>query len=232
MTLETPQQRHLRTVADLTAEYAKEGYEVTSQPGLEDTPGFLRPYLPDLVAIRGDERWIVDVLTPGFNRDDTEGWSRLRRHAAQAGWHFRIVVPRLGDDDPLSYPMPDAAEIEAGLADPAKLAGEGQQGAALMLAWSLFEAAARRQLLHYDQDPGRPATPLGLLKMLVSLGDVDEPEFDEVRKISELRNQVAHGLFRAKVPAEWIALLESLTRRLLADQAPPAPRAATSASPA
>jgi hypothetical protein len=212
---ETPQERHLRAVAELTADYTRQGYTVISQPRMEDTPEFLRPYLPDLLATKDDERWIIDVKTPGFTVGEQDGWSRLSRHAAGAGWRFRLVVARSGEDDPRSYTMPDAAEIEAGLADPPKLAAAGQQGAALLLAWSLFEAAARRRLLDDDEDPGRPATPLGLVKTLVSLGHVDEPEFDALRDITALRNQVAHGLFQAKVSSERLALLATLTRRLL-----------------
>jgi len=113
--------------------------------------------------------------------------------------------------------MPGPAEIEAGLASPAKLAAEGQEGAALLLSWSLFEAAARRRILRDDQDPGRPETPLGLANTLAYLGHIDENELERLREIAGLRNQIAHGFFKADVPAESIGVLTNLTRRLLSE---------------
>ncbi len=60
-------------------------------------------------------------------------------------------------------------------------------------------------------------TPVGLAKALVHLGYLDESELDRLRKIADLRNRVAHGLFKANVPADSIELLAALTRRMLAD---------------
>lgn len=220
-----PQEHHLRTVADLAADYTRRGYTVISQPTLKDTPEFLRPYLPDLLATKDDERWIVDVKTPGFTRDQSDekqgAWSRLSQKVAEAGWRFRLVVAKPGEDDLRSYTIAEPAEIEAGLAIPPKLAGEGQQGAALMLAWSLFEAAARRRLLLDDEDPGRPATRVGLVKTLIHLGYVDESELEALRDIESLRNQIAHGLFKAQVPSDGITLLANLTRQLLFSEGTP-----------
>lgn len=220
---ETLHDRHRRTIADLAADYAKRGYDVVEEPKLEDTPEFLRPYLPDLIATKGDDRWIVDVKTPGLTRDNSDettgAWARLSQEVAQHGWHFRLVVAKSDEDEVFSFAVPEAAEIEASLSDPPKLAGEGQEGAALLLAWSLFEAAARRRLLRDGHDAGRPTTPLGLAKILVHLGYVDDTELDALRDIIALRNQVAHGLFRAKVPTDGIADLMTQTRKLLLEEA-------------
>jgi hypothetical protein len=226
MRSESPQKRHERTVEELAADYTRRGYAVTPQPGIEDTPEFLRPYVPDLIAIKGEERWIVDVKTPGFTRDHSNeergAWSRLAQHVRQAGWHFQLVTTKSDADDLRSYAIPEASEIETGLADPEKLAGQGQAGAALMVAWSLFEAAAGRRLLLDDEDPRRPETPVGLAKVLVSLGHVEESEYEALRDIARLRNQVAHGIFNASVSADRIALLATLTRRLLVSEPEPA----------
>jgi hypothetical protein len=60
-------------------------------------------------------------------------------------------------------------------------------------------------------------TPVGLAKALVHWGYLDDSELDGLRKIAGLRNQVAHGLFKANVPSDWIELLTTLTRRMLAE---------------
>jgi hypothetical protein len=209
--------RARHTVEELAAEYEKQGYDVLREPSPSDTPESLRPYQPDLLATKGAEKWVIEVKTRGLKRQ--EGfWAALAEKAAQAGWRFRIVIAEGAEDDLRSYEMPVAAEIEAALASPAKLAAQGQEAAALLLGWSLFEAAARRRLLHDDQDPGRAVTPVGLAKALVHFGHLDESELDRLRKIADLRNQVAHGLFKANVPPDTIELLATLTRRMLADE--------------
>jgi hypothetical protein len=215
---ESTDERHRRAVEAQAAQYANQGYSVIAEPSPEATPEFLRSYAPDIIATKGDERWVIEVKTPGHKRQ-AGFWAGLARKVAETGWHFRIVVADAGEGDARSYAMPEAAEIEAGLASPAKLVAEGMEGPALMLSWSLFEAAARRRLLRDDQDPERPETPLGLAKTLVFLGHVDERELDELREIARLRNQVAHGSFKAKVPAGSIELLTALTRRLLEEEA-------------
>lgn len=216
MNPESTNERHRRAVETQAAQYQKQGYSVIAEPSPEATPEFLRPYEPDIIVTKGDERWVVEVKTPGHRRR-AGFWGALAKKVAEAGWRFRIVVADAGEGEVRSYAMPEAAEIEAGLASPAKLVADGQEGAALLLSWSLFEAAARRRLLRDDQDPGRPETPLGLAKTLVYLGHVDEGELEKLREIAGLRNQVAHGLFKAKVPAESIEMLTALTRRLLVE---------------
>jgi hypothetical protein len=208
--------RERRAMEVIAAEYEKQGYEVSREPSVADTPDLLRPFQPDMLARKGDEMWIIEVKTPGHKRSDSLP-AHLAEKAMQAGWRFRFVIVDGPEEDLRSYTMPDAAEIEAGLETSAKLAGAAQGAAALLFTWSLFEAAARRRLLRDQQDPGRAVTPVGLAKVLVHLGHLDDSELGRLREIANLRNQVAHGLFQAKVSPDAIDLLSTLTRRLLAD---------------
>lgn len=206
-----------RAIEVTAAEYERQGYDVVRRPALASMPEVLRPFQPDIIASKGDERWVIAVKTPGHKRPETYS-ADLAEKAAQAGWRFRFVIAEGPEADLRSYTMPNAAEIEAGLETSSKLAAGGQGAASLLFAWSLFEAAARRRLLRDNQDPGRAVTPVGLAKVLVHFGHLDEPELDGLRKIANLRNQVAHGLFQASVPVESLDLLSTLTRRMLADE--------------
>jgi hypothetical protein len=98
---------------------------------------------------------------------------------------------------------------------PDLLASKGEER---WLAWSLFEAAARRRLLEDDFDPGRPPSALGLVKALVQLGYVDDPEAADLTKIAALRNEVTHGAFSADIPPETLRTLAGSTRQLLTSQ--------------
>lgn len=216
MKQETVADRERRTMEAIASEYESQGYAVLRGPAPDETPEILRPYRPDIIATKGTEKWIVEVKTLGHKRHEGD-WTALVERAAPDGWRFRIVIAEGTEDDLRSYVMPEVAEIEAALPSPAKLASEGEVAAALLLGWSLFEAAARRRLLLDNQDPGRAVTPMGLAKALVHFGYLDEAELDRLRKIATLRNQVAHGLFKANVPPEWIELLASLTRQMLVD---------------
>ncbi len=216
MKLESIAVRERRAIEVIAADYEKQGYDVLRQPPVADTPDVLRPFQPDIIARKGDEMWVVVVKTPGHKRPGSYS-TELAEKAAQAGWRFRFVIAEGPEGDLRSYTMPDAAAIEAGLETSSELAAAGQGAASLLFAWSLFEAAARRRLLRDKQDPGRAVTPVGLAKVLVHFGHLDESELERVRNIASLRNQVAHGLFQASVPGESIDLLSTLTRRMLAD---------------
>lgn len=209
--------RERRVMETIAAEYENQGYDVRREPPVAATPPVLQPFQPDLIATKGDEKWVIEVKTPG-HKGSASYSSDLVEKAAQAGWRFRFVIADGSEDDVRSYTMPDAAEIEAGLEVTSTLATAGQGAASLLFAWSLFEAAARRRLLRDNQDPGRVVTSIGLAKVLVHFGHLDESELERLRSIVNLRNQVAHGLFQASVPVESIDLLSALTRRMLSDE--------------
>lgn len=216
MKLESITDRGRHAVEAIATEYEKQGYDVLREPRVSDMPDVLRPFQPDIIAQKGDEKWVIEVKVPGHKRPESYS-ADLAEKAAQAGWRFRFVIAGGPEDDLRSYTMPDAADIEAAFEILAKLTAAGQGAASLLFAWSLFEAAARRRLLRDHQDPGRAVTPVGLAKVLVHFGHLDESELDRLREIANLRNQVAHGLFQATVPAESIELLSALTRRMLPD---------------
>jgi hypothetical protein len=209
------EEQRQEAVSRVAEGYRSEGYEVQIAP--EEVPEFLRGFHPDLVITKGDQRYVVEIAMSGPSRRMDGYWASLaQRIADQPGWHFRIVVVG-ADDEGRSWlqTLPTAAEVEAELGEPEQLLQQGHATAALVLAWSLFEAAARLRMIEDDRDPARPSSPIALTKSLVRLGYIEQPEFEILRDTMGLRDRVAHGYFGVPVPAERVRFLLDMVRRLL-----------------
>jgi hypothetical protein len=146
----------------------------------------------------------------------------VARRIYARGWHFQIVVAGKEGETLPFQPLPMPKEIRAHLAETKALLEQGQPFAALLLAWSMFEAAARLRMMDDDRDPAKPATPGSLIKGLIYYGYIDEQQAASLEDAMKLRNAVAHG-FLGSLPPEDVAhatrLLIEATEPLL--QGPP-----------
>ncbi len=204
-------------VASLAKEYEGEGYTVKVEPGPNEVPEFLKPYAPDLLLYKDDEGYVVEVAAP-FSQRKKGFWADLaKRIYAQPGWHFRIVIlgsEDEGDGSP-AYPIPTLKELKSQLLETRGLVEGGHARAALLLSWSLFEAAARLRMLDHDRDPARPTSPEGLIKGLIHYGYLGQEDFDTLREILYLRNAIAHGHLGRSVPIERLNYLTGIVELLL-----------------
>lgn len=209
--------RHAQELVKVAARFRAQGYEVLLEPRFEDLPSFLAgTFSPDLLARRGDESLVVEVS--GVAKPNLA--EAVMRTEAQPGWRFILVVPAAIDGG-------DAREIPAGGDDirrrldaPSRLLSEGEPIAALLLAWSLFEAAARRRFALDGAAEGRALAAGALLRRLVHLGYLgqDAMELDELVRA---RDRAAHGDLSVAVEPQALARVRALTEELLEE-----PRAA------
>ncbi|MDQ3934330.1 MAG: hypothetical protein M3340_06825 [Actinomycetota bacterium] len=177
----------LEEVAD---RYRAKGYEVVLEPGPERLPAFLGNYRPDLLATRGSENVVVEVKT----RDALEqevGLSEVARLLeAHPGWRMDIVsLPRR---EGTRTDLMDPATLTTLINEAKELSRNGLGHPAVLLSWTVLEGALRHALA--DADPAdRPLTSLSLLKTALSLGHLDQREFNVLSDLAHLRNRVAHG---------------------------------------
>src|SRR5688572_4616985 len=82
------------TILDQVAQrYRNEGYEVTIQPRGDSLPAFLRGFLPDIIARRGEEGVVAEISQ---KRVDLSGDTQLTLMTelvnSQPGWRLDIIV--------------------------------------------------------------------------------------------------------------------------------------------
>lgn len=203
--------REAELVQRLAQEYRDAGYTVTVTPDREQIPRSF-PFPPDIVATRENERIAVEVSGSQGSEPSRGRWSEMSVAAEREGWRFRLVV--MGpDDSAVDYSISASAEIESRLERAGSLAASDPD-AALLLAWSAFEAAARRALLRERSAP-RGTHTVALVKNLVHHGLLEGDELPRLRQIAELRNKLAHGSAAPGASPADVGYLVDVGRSLL-----------------
>lgn len=194
--------------------YRRTGYRVVVNPTSRDLPRFLKEHVPDLVAKGEDENVAVGIKRLGIKKGDKDLVAVANAVDGRAGWRFDVVlyeeeeVPK----GPL-YLLPKSirsANLEADT-----IYNQGHTAAALMLACSAFEAAAKRVIAKVEDRYAYKLGPNDLVKRLVFHGFLTEGEFETVQKVIVRRNQIAHGRLKRPVPKKMLDGIRKLTERLL-----------------
>ena len=84
--------------------------------------------------------------------------------------------------------------------------------AALLLGWSLLEAAGRLLL---PEQLVKPSGAGSLVSLLTSMGHLEQDQARSLDRLVDLRNSVAHGDVDAEVEAADVAEVLGATRGLL-----------------
>jgi hypothetical protein len=170
-------------------EYRADGYEVVVHPRPAILPGFLRGVRPDILAFRGDQKVLVEIVS-GPPRDEAAELSELARAVQQhPGWRFDFVhVPAPA----ARQASLGAEEIRRQLEAVRAIAAAGHGAAALVLGWSAAEAALRL-LADEHSVPYEPHRPRELVRTLTAAGLLEQEDNDALARGWEARNRAGHG---------------------------------------
>lgn len=190
-------------------DYRKRGYDVQTETLLDGEHPI------DLLATKGDEARIVEVGAteqpmPAGRREAVLAWL-----AARPDRHLDLVIST--GRGPTEVASRD--EIAARLAESESLARAGAKDPALMLAWAVFEAAARRRIF---ERRGVVIPGADLLSSVAREGLIELETVDALRAVQRTRNAVVHGFFQPVGEAQ-VALLHDTARALLVVDEPEAP---------
>lgn len=184
------EQEHSAAVKAVAADYRDRGYEILDTNNVP-LPGVARRYEPDFVARRGSEMVAVEVkLRPTLSqskhlRDMAEAYSRI------PGWRLDIAVPGLEPSRREGHVLSRAAAASRlKIADQAA-SEAGDVAAALLLVWTVIEAALLEAV--GEEVRGEPLPALRLLKTAYSLGHLSKADWETLERLCRLRNEVAHG---------------------------------------
>ncbi len=200
------------TEADVTqrlvSQLSAEGYEVLVQPTRLATPEFLGDYRPDLIARRGDKNLIIEIKRRASAV--SQKWEEIAKRVENyPNWEFRIIWI-----DPSTYAVADSLPVEESenirkrLTELQDLIGRENTETALLLAWGVFEAAARALL---PREFARAQTPGRILEVLAADGYLTPTEADDLRRLSFKRNEFIHGKLGTQVSqSELTGMISSI----------------------
>lgn len=177
----------------------KDGYRLVRHPEARDLPPFLRNVAPDAVAVGRPPNLVIEVLAnSGAARGSAESERVARLRSLLEGhpdWRLEVVYAR--SSNPIPMPAgPD--EIRRRSKDVRKLSAAEPAGA-LLLAWSLFEAAVRRAR---PEDAALALTPGATIELVLSLGLLESSRAAALRKYGHSRNAIAHGDLSAELTTQ------------------------------
>jgi REase_AHJR-like len=201
----------VKSVNDVARRYREAGYDVVVEPSLDQLPDFLRPFRPDVLAHRGDERVIVEVKS----RRELQASSELSELAAaveqQPGWRLEFV--NLGDrhrlrDEPAATTALRPRELDAILEDAWTAVVRGHTVSSLVLA-ALAAEWLLRKIGKRTLRRGADAGPIALAKTLYSEGPLAQEHYEVLLTLFEARNRALHG--GASQDADVAAALGAIT---------------------
>jgi len=188
-----------------------EGFRVFLHPARAILPPFMQGYQPDAIAMKGDKKVAIEVKSaPGHAEPHIQKLRDL--FSAHPDWELRIVYAAAENSDQTIVVISRDLTVES-LDRIPKVLDEAGPVPALLMGWSIFEAAARSLV---PEHLGRPQTPNRLLEILASDGYITPEEADFLRCLGRLRNEAAHGRLDAPVTRDQVMMLVTMTRTMLA----------------
>jgi hypothetical protein len=217
-----------KTLQQIAKSYEDEGYTVIVTPDKDRLPEFAIDFGPDLLAIRANERVLVEVKQ---DRTDLEKDPTVVHHAEvtskQPGWRFDLHI--LEGDDPLREVaiQPTPVQIEAMLVHaealltslPQEIAvqspgiDEAIRQSAFLHAWAGLEAASRHSLQRDHRK--MELQPTVLIRELYATGRISLPEYHLLETNRQMRNSLVHGFGPISVHPNQVQSIVELARRLL-----------------
>lgn len=173
---------------ELERRLADQGYVLQRSPRGADLPDFLGKFEPDAIATGRAPNLLVEVITQR-GAGDVEATKVRQLQQLLDGhpdWKLEVVYMASG------APLPAPASVEAirrRFSEVRRLA-DTDRPAALVVAWSLLEAVARRVL---PERATKALTPATTIELLTSLGYIVQSEADSLRTAARARNLIVHG---------------------------------------
>ncbi|RYB02288.1 hypothetical protein [Lichenibacterium ramalinae] len=185
----------------------KRGWTFYIRPPSEVIPEFLEGYRPDALGIGPGGGVVIEIKARGHDLQ-RESLAKLAKLVeSQQGWSFRFFYVSPSPEPKSDSSTATAVELASGLAEARVLLETGHERAALVIAWSLLEALARRVAPQQEKDLLRPLSPAQAVQRLAEMGYLEENDARRLRELTNLRHAVVHGGLSTAVPPDDVARL-------------------------
>lgn len=188
----------LRTQRSVAREYRRRGYEVIEQPRGDSLPSFLRGFVPDLIAIKDDDRAVVEIKTAESLYGSNEIKELAAAVEAHAGWRFELIS--LGKRSDTGSVGVSEDSLERLLDTALTTYDSGQRGLSLIYLVSLLDELVRDAALRY-RIKGRDRSAGSIVAELAFQGIIDGTTADVLDQAWQRRNAIVHGRGEAVNPS-------------------------------
>lgn len=183
-----------RRIKEVAKEYLEKGYEIFIEPNPKNLPDFLKNYRPDILAVKGDEKIVIEVKSSMSINKSKYLIELANRIENNEGWKFELVLTN-PKKKKVERNIPSLGIIQSKLNSIYQLNSENQIDAAFIMSWATFEAATRKLLLIEQPNSEPELVPNALIKQLYSFGIIGRMDYNQLNNISKKRNEIVHGFF-------------------------------------
>lgn len=196
----------------LREEFEPQGFSVIENPTPEQLPAFIGNHRPDALLLGPTGNMIVEIKKfPSSDEENVRAEAFAREIPKHKDWKFLLVLLK-----PDSYPTLDAAEISRAIDQFDAPSSDFSQKQSFVMAWAVFEAAARLTRERIDDDKKVADLPtFALLERLAFLGALDDQEVARLTELAMTRNRIVHGGLDETIPSTAKESLLTLARRLM-----------------
>lgn len=205
-----------RVMKNLRLRYENDGFAFTEHPSAVALPDFFGGYLPDAIAVKGDDKIAIEVK-PRLAPTTAPKLAEIKQlFDGRRDWRLHVVFTNPDPLQALALPLPPPGAIREGIAEARALAGAGHLRAAFLMGWSLLEAVTRAKL----REAAGPGYATGTVVQTAAMRGLISPETARgLRDLIALRNRVAHGDLSAQPEsAEVERVLAAVEEALAADE--------------
>jgi len=188
----------LRTQRSVAREYRKGGYDVVEQPRGDSLPPFLRGFAPDLIAMKDDDRAVVEIKTAEGLRGSNEIKELAAAIDAHAGWRFELIS--LGTRKDAASAGVSEDSLEQLLASPLTAYDSGRRDLALIYLVSVLDELVRDVAVRY-RIKGRDRSARAVISELAFQGIIDGATADVLDRAWDRRNAIVHGRIEVESPS-------------------------------
>lgn len=192
----------------LKEQYEEKGYAFYEYPEDRLLPSELRGFRPDGLAIKGDQRILLELKSRGMTESKPSTVELARILEAMPNWSLRLIVAdQLAPD--LAKPLtPDFPSLLNAKETADRLSQAGFVKPAFISLWSLLEAIARYRSEQIGGPfPGSRLMPRTVISFLDDQELVPATKARELRELISLRNRIVHGDLDSDVSQEQLDLL-------------------------
>jgi hypothetical protein len=189
-------------------EYRSRGYAVKVEPAGDDLPFDLGSYRPDLVAVRGNDKLLIEVKS-SVRRKPLDNLVDAANHVrAHPEWRLLLVT---ADDTLRELPdgeerdLPSWSQFRTALGRTYGYAVAGAEWGRALMIWSLIEGMLRRRSLDEKLPLDRLPTT-ALIREMYSRGELSVSQYEGLTAALPIRNELAHGFVSARAHGADLAL--------------------------
>ncbi len=195
-------------------EYRRKGYDVAFDAPLDFLPGFRA----DLVVRKQNEARVIEVKSRSSLAANPKIAELARAIDSRPGWSFELLLaaePEKLDSPEGARPL-DREQVLRRTRDAETALASGLSEAALVLAWSACEAAARVLVAEQDESDPDIIAPGYFLDRAVFLGIMSREEYRDLAKARQYRNAIVHAFCHDHFGEDLVRNVIDTVRRLLA----------------